>query len=277
MPKTEYLVFDAEAYRTRNPVLVESISEKARNARPANNTRKDIKAAWDSPEATEERIYKALADTAKDPLRAEVLCICTADQDNYGGVFDAMTQDRRQALVEFAEFIGDTCGPETIFVGHNIIRYDLPLLLVEWQRHGIRAPDCYPVFRRMLGPGRWFGRVFDTLFNTPSAAPFTSMDDACDLYGVVCADVDWQGEPMDGSRVGPAFEAGEFDTILRYCQQDVQGERDLYLAMTFGNTWGVWDTEDPVTAQLSEIAESKLTPAQKWISALPILQSAGLL
>lgn len=273
MSKARWICIDVESYRTVNPAVIERISEKALNARPAQNTAKAEKERWDTQEGQRERIERAVMTTSCDPLLATPLVFCAKRNGAEVITIDAMERPLGDALVDLADLIMAWCDNETVWTGHAIEGYDLPLIVVQLQRLGLSIPDGLPVYRR----GRWSGRVWDTMTNTPCRSPFISLADVCMVYGIAAKGLIWRGEPMTGSRVAEAYETGEYQIIRDYCAQDVIDESALFLAQTCGGTWGIGGRSDATAQALAEIAESTLTPAQKWLSAVPLLRSAGLL
>jgi hypothetical protein len=277
-PKARLITLDIETYHTRNQVEIDRITTEALSAEPASNTRKDIKFEWDTEAARTERVRKALDKTAVDPLLAEPLCVCWI-ADDVAHRIDMMRGDKTgepdSALANLAEALNTNAGPETIWIGHNILGFDLPVLLNAWRRAGIRPPLHFPTY----GNGRWYGRVYDTMLRTPAKTPFVSLDDACRAYGLGSAK---QGvirgeEPMDGSMVGAAYDAGDYDRIMDYCMHDCLITKHLYLAMTSGDTWGTWDTRDDVAQAVSEIEAAKMSEAAEAIAIRRVLDQAGLI
>lgn len=271
--KAPWLCFDIESRATTNPAIIEQVTRRALEARPANNTLKDEKATWDTPEGREKRVAAAIAKTAVDPLLAEPLCICASYLEEEVIVFDGMEQATHKMILEIGYLIAEWCDHDTIFIGHSIEGFDLPLLLAQFQKLRLTPPDAFPTYRR----GRWRGNIWDTMGACPGRTPFTSLVDAALAYGTSAKGLHWKGEPMTGSRVGEAYEASEYQLIRDYCVQDVRDETALFMAQTCGGTWGIGSRMDATAEQLTEIAESALTPAQKWLASVPILESYGLL
>jgi hypothetical protein len=242
--------------------------------RPAQNTLKELKTLWDTEEAIEARAQKALAQTALDVTLAEVLCVCaTADGEPLCGLFAQRPEPIEEFVVleRAAEVLNEFSGPDTIWVGHNIAGFDLPILLNRWRRHRITPPEHFPAYS-----GRWMGRVFDSMLRIPTKTGFISLNEACARYGIpMQKDTIWQGEPMTGARVGEAFEAGEYALIAEYCMADVEMVGELYSVMTFGGTRGTYDTSDAVAEHVSEIEASELSPAQKALAIVAILDASG--
>lgn len=273
MTKAPWFVFDIESRATSRPDIIDRLTEQARNARPNHNTLKELKECWDSPEAIQARIEAAIAKTAVDPLLAEPLCICASCLEEEVVVLDGMERPTHEMILEIGNLIDEWCDRNTIFVGHNIEKFDLPLLLVQFQKLLIAPPDVFPTYRR----GKWRGNIFDTMGATPSQTPFVSLVEAALAYGFEAKQLMWRGEQMTGARVGEAYKAGEFQVIRNYCCSDVRDESALFMAQTCDGTWGLQSRLDTTAEQLQEIETSQLTPAQKWLAAMPILRSYGLL
>lgn len=280
--KARLLVLDLETYRTRNPVLVERIRQEALDKRPAQNCLKELKTLWDTAGAREERAQEALGRTAVDVLLAEVLCCCwRADGAPYSvqGMYGP-TGDKRGpepvALELLAEQFEEQAGPETIWIGHNLGGFDLAVLLNRWRRHGIRPPAHFPKYT----DDRWRGRIFDTMRRVPckNGIGFVSLHDVCSAYGLrLPKETVWQGAPMDGSRVGVAYEAGEYDLILEYCDEDVVITEQLYQHITGGDTYSTYDKPDTIAAEIAEIENSDLPENTKKLSIYTVLDRAGLI
>ncbi len=268
-----WIVLDIESYRTRNERVIAALAEEALNAKPCRNAPKADKERWNSPESRKKRVDDAIEKTAVDPLLAEPLIVCVS-VDEETSEFTAWDGTIRDLMERFAATVARRCNKDTVWAGHNIGGYDLPLLVTWWQRLGMRVPESFPV---PMAGGKWRGRIFDTMRRIPTKTGFISADQACSAFDIPCKTVMWKGEPMVGSRVIEAYDAGECGVIAEYCRQDVRAETALFLRLTCGGAWGLWERSDMTAEQLREIAESDLSAAQKWLSAMPLLQSAGLL
>ena len=273
--KAAVIVIDIETYRTRDEVAVARVTQDALLKQPASNTAKELKLTWDTERAREERVRAALSKTSVDVLLAEVLCVATISDEGGIRTFDAMRQGEAEALLEWADAMNEIAGPQTIWVGHNVAGFDLPVLLNRMRRHGIVPPRNFPVYTG----GRWQGGVFDTMKRTPcsNGMGFVSLDATCEAYGLEVKGIDWAGGPMDGSRVADCFEAGEFDVLLEYCREDAITELKLYGAMTFDSTWGTYGVGSDVAEQVGVIeGDESLTDTQKALAVYHVMNRAGL-
>ena len=275
--KARLIVFDIETYRTTNPAAMEQIREEAIEKKPASNTRKEVKMAWHTEAAREERAAEALAKTSVNVLLAEPLCVCwEADGDAYQA--DMMNRPEAEQLALLADAWDNQASQETIWCGHNIAGFDLAILLNRFRRHDICPPKHFPRYT----DGKWRGRVWDTMLRTPcpNGLGFVKLSAVCQAHDIRSAkqEVHWNGEPMDGSRVAEAYEAGEYDLILDYCADDVSVQRDLYLRQTANDTWGTFDRHSDLTEQIIEIQQAPgLTEGARAIAIVKMLESNGLM
>jgi len=275
--KAKYVVIDAETYRTRDEAVIRGLEQEAMAKRPNTNTRKELKLTWDTEAEIMRRVEEALAKTSTDVLLAEILCVCVkADEDACVIQLSGMGKFcQTECLKNTAFSLSDITGPDTIWIGHNIAGFDLPLLLNRFRRHGVTPPEHFPVFTGR----RWMGRVFDTMLRTPcqNSLGYVSLEDVCRAYGLPSAkSTMWNGAPMDGSRVGEAYEAGEYDLILEYCAADVWIEEQLYQRMTFDGRWGTYDLRTAVAEQIAEIDASGLDDTAMRVAKFNVLEAAGL-
>lgn len=273
MSKARLLVIDIETVRTRNPRIIERIAQEAMDKRPASNTKKELKIAWDTEAAREARAAEALAKTAVDPLLAEPVIVSCMTETDETPQSRSLAPGDRAGLCMVSLWLNDLAGPETVWIGHNLCHFDLAVLLNAWRRARVTPPEEFPVYTN----GRWRGRVFDTMLRCPSNTPFVSLAAACEAYGIEDAKtIMWQGEPMNGSRVGDAYDAGEEQMLLEYCEADVRATHELYMAMTDDDRWGTFDRHSEVVDLLAALDESELTEGARAMAKLRVLENAGL-
>ena len=288
--KARLIVLDIETAPVQSDRIKTRVIQEAISREPASNTRKDLKDAWNTTEAREARGHEAWLKTAVDPLLAVPLCVCVHLDFPNGQpwqlyTFDFMSDpsqpsdpseksDPSDSLSTLAMSLDNFAGPASIWIGHNVLGFDLPILLNAWRRAAIKPPAHFPAY----GNGRFLGRVYDTMLRTPGKTPFVSLNDAAEAYGLgPIKTTMFCGVPMDGSRVFDAFQAGHFQEILDYCANDVLATRELYLVMTAQDTWGTYDTQDLLTDQLREIEESGHPESTQALAKLRVLENAGLI
>lgn len=272
MSKAEYIVFDIETYRTTRKDVVEQIAKEAREKRPAKSAAKAVHMAWDTEEESGKRVREALAKTSVDPMFAEIACVSIYCHGDVPITFMA-AGDERDCLLQAREFLAEASDEQTAWVGHNIVGFDIPILVNRWRFHRVPPPPAFP---HLVGGRAHGARVFDTMLRTPARTPFTSLDNACLAYGVELeAPVQFDGREMNGALVGEAVDRGEWDLLRAYCEQDVTVTADLYEAMVGPNRHGSWTRDDTLRAQLEEIEASNLDDAHKAILAVKTIKGAG--
>lgn len=135
-------------------------------------------------------------------------------------------KDERSNLMEFYAAIADIIHP--IFVGHNIIGFDLRVIRQRSIVLGIKPPSN---IMAAFTAKPWDSIVFDTMIQWNSDRKnMISQDRLAKALG-------FEGKKgMSGKDVYPAWQAGEFDRIAEYCQNDdVETVRKIYKAMVFQN------------------------------------------
>lgn len=266
------LVFlDIETHPTRNPFVIERLRAEALGDPPKSATKAE-RLEWNTEENRNHRFLEKLHRTAVSPLLAEVLVTCIAFDGSEVYSYEAYKPGSEgEALAELRDVISELTDRESIYVGHNVAQFDLAVLLNAWRRHSIQPPPDFPSF----DGGRWHGRIYDTMRRTPGPDRYVSMEEACEVCGVLLRETIYKDQPMHGGRVLEAFEAGAFHTITEYCRQDVIATRSLYLAMTAGDSWGTFPRRDELAERLAEIEQSPLSEAQKALSQKQVLVNAG--
>jgi len=272
------VVVDLETYRSRNPLVIEAVRKEQIERRPAQNKSREEKNNWDTTAGRDERIVEALAKTAVDPMWAEILCIALGIDDRLPISISAMPDDEFAALCEFTKLMDEEVGPETTWVNHNLLHFDLPILLSRFRALGVTPPKHFPYWQ-----GRyWAGRVYDTMLRTPNNnnLGLVSLEDACRAYGIPSSKNKFcleDGTPLTGATVGLAFERGEYKAIQQYAEGDVAATRDLYLVQTFGCSRDCWEAEDRNMEEILNIRDADCPPEQKAPLLLKALADKGLI
>ena len=181
----------------------------------------------------------------------------------------------RGGLSCLARVWDELAGADTVWAGHNVIGYDLAVLLNRWRRYGIRPPEHFPKYVN----GRWIGRVYDTMYRTPckNGMGFVSQDRVMDALGIPNVGYAWGGAPMTGARVGAAYEAGEYGVIEEYCATDVRAQRALRRVMTCGGTWGTYDARSAVAEQVMALErDGSLSGEARCMAQMNVLRMNGM-
>jgi DNA polymerase III epsilon subunit-like protein len=116
-----------------------------------------------------------------------------------------------------------------LFVGHNILDFDLRFI---WQRsviHGIKPPRDISFARFQSSP------VFDTLQEWSKwGREHVSLNNLAKALGIPSPK-----ESLDGAKVYPYYCAGKLADICEYCKRDVETARRVYRRLAFAGTSSV--------------------------------------
>jgi len=128
----------------------------------------------------------------------------------------------RMMLARLRDYL-ESCSDTTLFVGHNIVGFDLPRLRLRYLTNGLRIPrpltnTHQPVYDTML--------VWTDLFSI-EGAKFISLHDCLEI-----ARLPSHKTIVSGADVQRLYDAGEYLTLLLYAILDVLAERALFLCMT---------------------------------------------
>jgi 3'-5' exonuclease len=160
-------------------------------------------------------------DTGFDGTFGRICCIGYIKEYDGGAIEkDVLRGDEKEILESFWEVARDA----SLFIGHNVLEFDLPFIHQRSMIHGVR-PTQYlnfaryrsnPIYDTMKEWSKWAfngGPKLDTLAKVLSLP--TSKDD------------------MDGSQVYQYFLEGKIADICAYCMRDVVLTRQVYYKMNF--------------------------------------------
>ncbi|MBI4022941.1 ribonuclease H-like domain-containing protein [Candidatus Berkelbacteria bacterium] len=111
----------------------------------------------------------------------------------------------------------------SLFIGHNILEFDLPFIYKRSIIHGIKPSHQLSFARYRSSP------IFDTMREWDNwSTPSTSLDQLAKILGLASSK---QG--MDGSLVYAAYLKGQHQAVYDYCARDVELTRQIYQRLTF--------------------------------------------
>ena len=135
-----------------------------------------------------------------------------------GTVRDSSEGDMLQSFIdEIDMYIG-----RPMFIGHNIIQFDLPYIWRRCKILGVATPSWLPS-PADLKP--WSDNVFDTMVAWSGPRDRISLDRLCRIFGIDGKD------GMDGSDVWEYYKAGRLEEIEAYCASDVEKTWRVYEAL----------------------------------------------
>jgi len=111
--------------------------------------------------------------------------------------------------------------PKVQWIGHNLIKFDLPFLFKRCVINNINPGITIPI------DARHGLHAYDTALGWSGYGNYISQDNLCKTLGLKTK----QG--MDGSKVYQAWLDGKYDEISEYCKNDVQTVFDLYNRLNF--------------------------------------------
>lgn len=146
-----------------------------------------------------------------------ILCLCYAIDD---GPLEALFGDEKDILRKFWKVAEDI----NVFIGHNIMEFDLRFIYKRSIIHGIRPSRELSFARYRSEP------IFDTMKEWEKwGASGISLHRLTTALGITSP----KEEGIDGSKVYDYFLAGKTDEIVEYCKRDVEATRKVYKKMTF--------------------------------------------
>ena len=113
-----------------------------------------------------------------------------------------------------------------VFIGHNIVSFDLRFLLQRSIILGVKPPLFIPFKAKP-----WDDVVFDTMTAWAGVGNRVSLAKLCDVF-----DLDAKGSEVgdiDGSKVWDFIQAGRIDDVATYCAGDVVRTRQIYKRINF--------------------------------------------
>lgn len=219
------IYFDIETLPTAN---AEVIAEISAGIRPPGNLKKaETIEAWEREEKPA-AILEAVKKTGLDGTFGRICCIGFAVDDEpiecaFGHENDVLSNFFRW-LEEATRISSYTERQSAVFVGHNILSFDLRFL---WQRcvvNRINPPSFIP-----FNAKPWDGKVFDTMTAwNPAREKSVSLDKLCLALGIPSPKGD-----LDGSKVAEYWQAGRHQEVAAYCMADVEAVRQCHKRMLF--------------------------------------------
>lgn len=130
--------------------------------------------------------------------------------------------DETKTLKSFWKFIGEVREGRDLFVGHNILDFDLPFLIKRSIIHRIKPPHIS--FRRFQQKP-----IFDTMWQWSLWRYRIKLNDVAEAIGVPSS----KDGDIDGSQIYDYFRADRHEEIALYCMRDVECTREIYYCINF--------------------------------------------
>ena len=228
------LYLDTETLPTVDERVIAKIAAGIRP--PASMKKAETIAAWEAnekPAAIVEAIAKTSLDGAYGRLGVIGFAINDFDPVAYTAVDsnegDGLTADFDEKTL-ISDFFHDVeFGPQADrlssvkkfsepirIVGHNVIGFDIRILVQRAIVLGVAIPAWFPI-----NPRPWDDTVFDTMTTWAGIRDYVSMDKLALALGL-----DGKGE-TDGSMVASMWAAGRIAEVRDYCCDDVRQARAI--------------------------------------------------
>jgi len=186
---------------------------------PDQNLPEDLKQVFDKgrlvdPEkikAAEEQFNTDLVKKLSvNPMTLQIVSLQMMDDSG----FCKSSNDEREMLELFWQEAAFT----DLFIGHNILGFDLPAIMLRSIIHGIEPCKKISLKKYSTKP------VFDTMHVLGNWSNYISLDNACKRFGI-------EGKTGDGSQVYEKWNADEYEWIHEYCRADVVKTKQIYNKM----------------------------------------------
>ena len=150
---------------------------------------------------------------------AKIICLAYAIDPPADSPINVLEGEETAIIRNFWKLAMDA----NLFVGHNVLDFDLRFI---WQRsiiHQIKPPRDIPFTRFRNNP------IFDTMQEWSKwGREHVSLDNLSKALGVPSPK-----ESLDGSKVYPYYRAGRLTEIYEYCKRDVDTARQVYRKLSF--------------------------------------------
>lgn len=189
-------------------------------------------AEWKREHGKEAALDKWLATSFDGSLgQVCVIGVSVNGKDPQAFWSDAYRHDEEVILRRFYEYLQDhQVNSSTVWVGHNIINFDLRFLFQRTVVQGVRPPRCVP-----YNASPYSDRTYDTQAKW-AGRDRVKFDDLCKALGLA-------GKTgVDGSKVWGLVKDGRIAEVADYClNTDVAQLRQVYERMTFHKPTEIYD------------------------------------
>jgi hypothetical protein len=181
------------------------------------------------------QFYKEMKEKKNGPTRSitdfETFMRNTSFQGEFGRIFcigyaiddekeECLSGDEKEMLKRF----WDLAKEATLFIGHNIMEFDLRFIYKRSIIHKIRPSRDLSFARYRNEP------IFDTMKEWEK---WSSQGASLHKLSIALNLASPKEEGIDGSKVYDYYLAGKQDEIIKYCMRDVGATREVYKRITF--------------------------------------------
>jgi hypothetical protein len=230
------IYFDIETIPAQDPVAIAVIKadiekQKLLVKAPSNYKDEEKIAAYIAAEVEklDTEFDATYRKTSFDGGLGEICCIGYAIDDHppvsiYG-------HSEKDILDIFFLAIKNSYNPSSqqrpVFIGHNIVNFDLRFLFQRSVMNNIKPPMMIP-----FNAKPWDESIFDTMTAWAGHGNRVSLDKLCKIFNIPQKGSEI-GIEIDGSKVWDFYQTGLIADIAKYCEGDVERTRQAYKRMTF--------------------------------------------
>lgn len=235
------IYFDIETIPAQNPsdiAMIREESDKEVAAIKAPSNYKDEVKIAEYIAAKRLEIEASFDDryrkTSFDGAMGQIVCISFA-VDNSEPVnlysYGVTGNEEAELITAFYNQIKLNYDPTNqqrpVFIGHNVVGFDLRFLFQRSVMLGIKPPMMIPFKAKP-----WDDTVFDTMTAWAGVGNRVSLAKLCKVFGLAEKGSEI-GEEIDGSKVWDFVKAGRIEEVSKYCGGDVVRTREIYKRLTF--------------------------------------------
>ena len=216
------LYLDIETIPSQKAGVLDDI--RANITAPAKLSKPESIAAWLAGPEKEAAAQEAYRKTALNGTMGEVVCIGWAINDGPVNFFcRALGGSESKMLQDFFAAVNSATSSAPLWVGHNIIGFDLRFLYQRAVINSVNPLMSLPHDTRYNGK-----EVYDTMLAWAGWGNRVSLKNLCAALDVPVKEGD-----IDGSKVWDYVQAGKILEVAEYCRHDVEATREAYHRMTF--------------------------------------------
>lgn len=224
------IFFDIETVPTEDKKLIESFKSLIKP--PANYSKPETIAKW-LEENSETALREMVAKTSFDSIHGRIACIAWSI-DGEEVQSSKKGQDEKEVIISFYDAIKNNLydkhltGKEyeipAIFIGHNIVGFDIPFLKHRSMINQILPPkQVLTAFNAKA----WSEHIQDTMLMwSTDREKRISMDKLCKAFGL-----EGKGD-FDGSMVAETWK-NDPQKVIDYCKDDVRRNISMYNRLSF--------------------------------------------
>ncbi|QKZ15900.1 3'-5' exonuclease [Spirosoma sp. KUDC1026] len=228
------IALDIETIPTQDPAvkatMQKEVDDQIFNLSPPSSYSKPKQEEWlldkqaDLKASVEEKYRKLSFDATSNHIISFAISSDNGERKAFTvASLDAINEEQR-IMREFFNYLTDfprTAHEPLVFVGHNIVGFDLKIIQQRSMVLGIRPATCIP-----FNTKPWDFNPYDTMTQW-DARGFVSLDKLCKAFGI-----EGKGD-VDGSMVYDMFLGEKFQEIADYNLDDTDKALRVYQRMTF--------------------------------------------